>query len=143
MKNFTMLSMVAVAALAVTAGSASAQTLKAEIPMAFSAGGRQMTAGAYDVTVELGASGHEILMVRNRATARMAMLSPFHGSDAPEAWREGGTPRITFECLDGKCTLRAVWNGQDAYLYELPAPKLRQADKERVAVVTIGLTRAD
>ncbi len=143
MKSFTILSMIAAAALAVAAGSASAQTLTAEIPMAFSAGGRLMTPGNYDFNVETNSVGHPVLTVRNRATSRQALLFPFHGSDAPTAWRDEGSPKITLECLDGNCTLRTVWNGKDDYQYQLPAHRLRPEQKERLAVVTIGLTRTD
>ena len=143
MKNFTMRAMFAVAAVAVAAGSASAQTYKAEIPMAFHAGNKAMSAGSYDVRVLLGATGHSFIAVQNVNTKAAAVLLPIPGPDAPKAWVADGNPRLSFECVDGACSLRKLWNGYDAAVYELPARKLRPAEVERIAVVTVGLTKAD
>src|SRR5258708_35623931 len=49
MTNFTTRMMIAAATLVVAAGGASAQTLKAEIPFTFRAGGVVMEAGKYTV----------------------------------------------------------------------------------------------
>src|SRR5580700_2722631 len=59
MKNFTMQLTIAAAALVAVAGSASAQTYKAEIPMAFHAGSNAMAAGSYEVVVR-NTSGQSI-----------------------------------------------------------------------------------
>ncbi len=74
MKTLTMHSVVAVAALAVAAVSASAQTYKAEIPMAFHAGANALPAGTYKLDV-----------VRKPITATRSSRSatPPYGS----AWR--------------------------------------------------------
>jgi len=143
MKSFTTRMMIAVAALAVAAGTASAQTYKAEIPMAFHAGNKAMTAGSYDLRMVRGISGHPFVAVQNVNTKATAVLLPVLGPDAPKAWVEAGNPRITFECVDGSCSLRKLWNGRDAAVYQLPARKLRPAEVERIAVVTVGLTKAD
>ena len=102
-----------------------------------------MAPGTYDFKVAIGDAGYPMLTVRNRASARQAVMIPLPGRDAPKAWRDEGTPKITFACVDGNCTLRSVWNGRDGYEYEVPAHKLRPAEKERLAVVTIGLTRTE
>jgi len=143
MKSFTTRTMIAVAALAVAAGTASAQTYKAEIPMAFHAGNKAMTAGSYDVRVVVGQSGSEVIQLRNANTKAAAVLVPFHGDYAPKTWVADGNPRLSFECVDGACSLRKLWNGRDAAVYQLPARKLRPAEVERIAVITVGLTKAD
>jgi hypothetical protein len=143
MKTFTLRSMIAVAALAVAAGSASAQTYKAEIPMAFHAGDKVMAPGTYDVKVILGPSGHGFIAVHNVNTKANVFLLPVAGSDAPKAWREAGNPVIAFECFEKTCSLRQVWTALDVTTYEIPARKLSPAQGERLAMVTVGLTKAD
>lgn len=144
MKNFTMQLTIAAAALAAVAGSASAQTYKAEIPVAFHAGSKAMAAGYYDFVVTTSAAGHRTVAVRNNISKDAALLLPIAGSDAPKAWQENGNPKIALECLAGACTLRRLWDGgRDNPTYDFPAHKLAPADKERLAVLTVGLTKAD
>jgi hypothetical protein len=143
MKNLTMRSMIAVAALAVAAGSASAQTYKAEIPMSFRAGSQQLAAGNYDFVFHGGSSGHEFVAVRTADGYAAVILLPSPGSDVPKAWQKDGKPKISFNCLGRTCTLAQLWDGRDVSVYAFPAPKLPKAERERLAVVTVGLTRAD
>ena len=143
MTSFTMRLLVAAAAGAAAAGSAAAQTLAAEIPMPFTAGGTLMQPGAYDFTEQVTTAGRPVLTVRDRLSSRVAILFPFSASETPKAWRTDGTPRVTFECLDGNCTLRTVWNGKESYEYEVPAHRLRPAEKERLAIVAIALVRTE
>jgi hypothetical protein len=142
MKTLAMRSTIAVAALAVAACSASAQTYKADIPMSFRAGSTQMAAGSYDFQV-VTSSGRANIVVRKADGSAAAMLLPIPGSDAPKAWRTERNPKISFNCLGRSCTLGRLWNGRDVSVYEFPARKLPPAEAERLAVVTVGLTRAD
>jgi hypothetical protein len=143
MKTLTMHSMFAVAALAAAAGSASAQTYKAEIPMAFQAGGKLMTPGTYSFSVQMNASGHDILTVASRDFKQVARVVPIPGSDAPKAWRVEGNPKIAFECVESKCSLTKLWNGRDTSAYQFYSPKLTKVEHERLAVVTFGLTKTE
>ncbi|MGO9262849.1 MAG: hypothetical protein ACLQU1_42205 [Bryobacteraceae bacterium] len=142
MKTLTMRSTIAVTALVVAAGSASAQTYKADIPMSFLAGNTPMAAGSYDFQV-VTRSGHANILVYKADGSATAMLLPFQGSDAPKAWQKERNPKISFNCLGRTCTLGLLWNGRDVFVYEFPARKLPPAEAERLAVVTVGLTRAD
>ena len=54
MKSSTIRTMIAAAALAVAAGTASAQTYKAEIPVSFRAADKLMLPGSYEVKVNRG-----------------------------------------------------------------------------------------
>ena len=143
MKTLTMRSMIAVAALAVAAGSASAQTYKAEIPMSFSAGNTQMAPGSYDFRVVTGSSGHAFIVVHKADGSATAMLLPIVGLDAPKAWQKEGKPKIGFNCLGRTCTLAQLWNGRDVSVYAFPARKLPPSEAARLEVVTVGLTKAD
>jgi hypothetical protein len=143
MKTLTMRSMIAMAALAVAASSASAQTYKAEVPMSFRAGSTQMAPGAYDFQVVIRSSGHASVVVHKADGSASAMLLTVPGSDAPKAWQKEGNPKIGFNCVDGTCTLARLWNGRDESVYAFPVRKLPKAEAEHLAVVTVGLTRAD
>jgi hypothetical protein len=141
MTTLTMRSMIAVAALAVAASCASAQTYKAEIPMAFHAGSKTLAAGTYDFVVVTSGSGRQTVAIRS-ATSYSALLVPVPGADAPKAWQNEGTAKLAFECLGNSCSLSRLYNGRDTSTYEFPSRKLAPAEKERMALVTVGLTRA-
>jgi len=143
MKTLTMHSLVAVAALAVAAVSASAQSYKADIPMAFHAGDKAMPAGTYKLDVVKSNNGLPIFELRNTATARGAFLLTYSGSDAPKAWREAGQPVLSFDCLGESCTLRQLWNGSGSATYKFPSRKAPAAEKERMASITVVLTKGD
>ena len=141
MKTLTTNLMIAVAALAAAAGSASAQTYKAEIPMGFRAGKTVMAPGSYVIRVLTGVNGVAHIAVENRATATTALLLPIPGSDAPKAWRKEGSPKISFACADRTCSLARLWNGRDLVTYEFATPKLPAA--ERAAIVTFTMAKTD
>ena len=143
MKSMTMRSMIAVAALAVAAASASAQTYEANIPMPFRANGAVLPAGAYRFQVVSHNNGQPVLSVRNLATAHSVLLPSYPGSDVPKAWQEESKPVLGFDCLAGNCTLRRIWNGSDRSTYQFPRLKVSRADAERVASITVALTRGD
>jgi hypothetical protein len=143
MKTLTMHSVVAVAALAVAAVSASAQTYKAEIPMAFHAGAKALPAGTYKLSVVQSNNGVPIFTINSAATGRGVYLLTSAGPDASAAWRKAGRPVLSFDCLGESCTLRQLWNGRDSATYKFPSRKAPAADKERMASITIALTKGD
>ena len=145
MKNFTMLSMFAVAALTVAAGSASAQTqiYKADIPMSFRAGRAVFTPGAYSFDVQMNAAGHYTLLIRRADAKLVAMIIPVAGWDAPKAWRDKGNPVLEFLCVGQACSLRQLYSGHDVTTIGFAVPKLSPAAAERASIVTFGLTKAD
>jgi len=118
------------------------ETYKAEISMAFRAGSTQMTPGSYNFKVNRSGSNPNITVQKTDGSAA-AMLLPIPGSDAPKAWQTEGNPKISFNCVDGVCTLARFWNGRDVSTFDFSAPKLSKAEQERLASVTVGLTRAD
>jgi hypothetical protein len=143
MKSSTMQWMIAAAALVVAAGSASAQTYKAEIPMAFRAADKVMEPGSYEIQVSSGALGN-VLFVRNSATQSAVALLATVKSDAPKAWRMSGDPRIAFECLAGACRLQQIWNGSAPFAYVFPAPKAPSGvlAATRLEVLTLAMVKA-
>ena len=143
MKSMTMRSMIAVAALAAAAASASAQTYKADIPMAFSANGKVLAAGTYQFEVVNHNNAQPVLSVRNIATGHSALLPSHSRADVPKAWLKQANPILSFDCLAGDCTLRRMWDGSGRGAYQFPGPKVSGADVERVASITVALTRGD
>ena len=141
MKTTTMNLMIATAALALAACSASAQTLKAEIPMSFHASGKLMAAGAYEIRQVSASPAY--FHVYNTQTHSAVALVPGVKADVPKAWQKDGTPRVAFECLGDSCTLRRMWNGEGAEVYTFPAPKARPGDiaDRQMTVVTLAMTR--
>ena len=133
--------MIATAALAVVAGSASAQTLKADIPMSFRVGDKLMAPGAYQIRMVTGAT-REAIYVHNLGTHNSAVLLPGSKSDTPKTWRQDGSARVTFECLGSKCTLRRLWNGEDAFAYDFPALKpAGDIEARQTTVITLAMVK--
>lgn len=142
MKSLTTRWMFVVVALAATAVSASAQTYKAEIPMAFHAGSKWMEPGSYDFVVTTSYSGATTVLIRSQATKDSTLVVPVPGSDASKAWRAEGTPKISFGCFGHDCSLRELWTAQGVTAYQFVAPK-HAADLERMAAITLTLTRTE
>jgi hypothetical protein len=142
MKNLTMRSMFVAAALAAVAGSASAQTYKAEIPVSFHVGKRTMTPGAYQLHLATTGNG-ALLTVLNVKTSASAILLAAPGADAPKAWRQETGPVISFECLGPNCVLNRLWTGSDISAYNFSRLKVSAADAERIAAVNVTLVKGD
>jgi hypothetical protein len=141
MKRLTMNLMIAAAALAAVAGSASAQTLNAEIPFAFRAGNKLMAPGSYRVTVKRG-SGSTMFHFQAADTGRGIMLAEHTAGDPPKAWRNTGA-RLAFECDASRCALREVWTGTGDRVYHFEGPRLGRDDDKRVVEVRLGAVKTD
>jgi hypothetical protein len=102
MKSFTKW-MIAAAAMAVAACSASAQSLKADVPFAFQTAAGTLQPGIYQIHV-----GHDgIVFWRNLETNRSVMTKPAGPQDAKAEWKD--TPRVVFECVEGRCALLTLY----------------------------------
>jgi hypothetical protein len=143
MKTFTMNTIIAVAALAVAAGNASAQTYKADIPMAFRAFDAVMAPGSYEFSLVSGASGRAILVIRNVNSHDAVTVAPFPGTDAPKAWRAAAHPLIGFACYGRACAIQQLWDGTSQSTLAIPVRKLPAAEAERASLVTLSLARTD
>jgi hypothetical protein len=109
MKTTTTKLTIAAAFLALATGVAGAQSLKADIPFAFRAGGKMMPAGEY--TVHTGGSAGQMVVLRNYyAKQGVVLLSNFQ-SDPGKAATAAAEPVITFECGIGRCSLVQIWTG--------------------------------
>ncbi|SPE35272.1 conserved exported hypothetical protein [Candidatus Sulfopaludibacter sp. SbA6] len=143
MTNFTTRMMIAAATLAVAAGAASAQTLKAEIPFTFRANGRLMTAGTYRVTLNRAATGVPILYLLNHEGNRAAMAMARTPHDPPKAWKAAGSAVLSFECGAKLCSLVGLWRGDQEPAYSFAAPKPGNDEPTRVALIALRPGNSD
>jgi len=95
MKTTLLKATVVVASLMGALSSASAETLHANIPFGFSAGGTAMPAGAYAISTIQGAS--TILLFENETTKMQAMVFARTGSSMPAK-----TSRLMFTSSGGE-----------------------------------------
>ena len=142
MNSLTMNCMIAVAALAVTAGSASAQVLRAEIPFAFRAGKTLMAPGAYELNMEASPS-RTYFLLRNAETKTSVMLANFNVGDVTKSWKAKGLPTLGFDCVDTRCALRELWTADDSNAYYFRGPKLGRDGDMRVAEIVMTRLKAD
>ena len=134
MKNLTTNMIIAAAALMVTAGMATAQTIKAEVPFSFKANGVAMPAGQYQLARLTPVSGSNIIRVSNPDAHRSILASPIVKND----WARHGDPKLTFECSGAACALLSVDAGE-GHSYTFANPK--HAEDSRIAVIRAMLVR--
>jgi len=135
MKSLTTNCMIAVAALAITVGSASAQVVKAEIPFTFRAGKTLMPPGSYEVNLGVSAC-RNFFIFRNAETHASVMLGNFNMGDVTKTWKGKALPTLGFDCVDAHCALRELWTADSSTAYYFPAPKVgRDADKQMTEIV--------
>ena len=106
MKSLTTKLMITAAAVAIATSVASAQSLKAEIPFAFRAGGKVMAPGSYAVTTD--ASRHYVVL-SNYDAKDSAIAMPASLANAPKNWAADGNPMLAFACGAGPCELAQLW----------------------------------
>ena len=135
MKSLTSKLMITAAAVVVATSVASAQSLKADIPFAFRAGGKVMAPGSYRVTT--AGSTHYVILSNYEAKDSVIAMPTALG-DAP---KKASDPVITFECGSGPCELVRLWTASG-----FPAMKFahgKSGTGERAALTEIRLVRAN
>ena len=141
MTNFTKNLMAAAAALVVSAGLASAQTmLKADVPFAFQVNGKVMSAGTYRVA-NVSTNGVPVFALRSDDGQSIVTL-PGSSHDADKAWRADRQPRLAFECAADNCALSQVWAGGDAPAYNIGHRKTVDINRH-IAVVVMRPEKGD
>src|ERR1700741_371172 len=103
MKRFATKTFVMTAVLAACAAGASAQSMKAEIPFTFRAGGAVLAAGTYRIDV-----GNTVVRVTNSDTRNtIAVMSHYRRDVDKDA--AGGPPKLWFACAGSSCVLTSLW----------------------------------
>jgi len=133
MKRLTTKLMIATAALVVTAGAASAQTLRASIPFEFRVGNRVMAAGTYRVSLSQP-SGVPIFELSNVHSGRSAIVVGQVPDDPRKEWEAEGNPKLAFACGRGRCALAQLWAGPGSHAYKVGRPK-RETDEDAYLTV--------
>jgi len=140
MKRLTTQSMFAAAVVLLAAGSASAQTLKAEIPFPFAVGSSIMTPGTYQVRVDPSGLGRYVIF-QNAATKKSAIVT-VSAATPPKDWRTRGDAVVQFQAADGRYAVRQMWSGSDSRAYDFHAPKSAHGDL-RTAEIRMSVIKAD
>ncbi len=142
MKTLTRRLMIAAAALAAAAGSAYAQSLKADIPFTFHTAGATLSAGTYMITPTYS-TGRQYLTIRNVDTGAAAMLSQYINAVASKAMEWDNTAKLTFECSKRACVLRELWKGGGAGGFLFLGPSLPRGEDTHIAEVVLTSVKAD
>ena len=136
MKRTTTFMATAAAALIMTAGTASAQSLmKAEVPFAFSVGNKVVEPGTYRIGFASRMTSNVILRVDNVDTKSTHMMLPQASSGPSAKWLAGGAPRLAFDCSTGACALKQVWFGDGYPAYQLNSPKAHGGEMRLTEIV--------
>ena len=61
--------------------------------------------------------------------------------DADKQWVAAGVPKIQFNCLDGRCTLARVWDGQSRDAMEIRSAKPGLPENAKLSVITLTAVR--
>jgi hypothetical protein len=128
--------MIAAAAVAAVAGSASAQALyQAEIPLSYRVEGQMMLPGAYEIEVARSAGG-TMLRLFNRDTGKSALLQARGTADVAKGWAAGGAPVLEFACTEKACALTKMWDGRNNFAYFFNGLRMRGGLTRREFVET-------
>ena len=132
-KSMTTAAAVLLVTVGVTAGVASAQnTMKAEVPFAFSVGNKVIEAGT--IRVRFNSDSGKMLIVDNYATKQVYIALPKLIGDAPKSWVESGQAKLAFDCSTGTCVLARAWRGEGSAI-DLYSPKTRSGDVHLTEIV--------
>jgi len=134
--------MIAVAALAAAAGSASAEELKADIPFTFRAGKALMQPGTYELKMAVSDT-RSFFLLRNTDTNTSVLVANFNQGDVPKDWQAKGKPIIAFECYGQECVLRDLWSGRNGSAYHFNGPKLGRDGDSHIASIAMRPSKGD
>jgi hypothetical protein len=131
----------AVAALALAAGTVSAQTMKAEIPFAFRVGKQVMQPGEYRVRLARNSSSTPVLSLANFDAGRTVLLMATNRIQVPMEGKMAGLPKLSFACGEGPCSITGISMGQ-GYTFNFPAARGKNGEPH-IAEIVLRPERAD
>ena len=123
------------AAALFAAGAASAQTMKADVPFAFQAGGKVMAAGTY--LVDLRGPGSTVVI--RHANGESAVMARY----ITEIEGTRGTAKLVFQCNRGNCSLEQAWSGYTGSGLLFKTPKLDRNEEASLTVIHLRPNAAD
>jgi len=132
MKNLTTKLMIAAALMAVAAGAAAAQTMKADVPFAFRTATGTFEAGTYTVSLD---TVKRIVEFEGARGTKSGMVLP----TAQLAADNRSAAKLVFSCAADHCTLVQIWSGPYSTAYSFRRPKTDRDDE--AALVAIAVRR--
>ena len=144
MKSLTTKMMIAAAALVAVAGVASAETLEAQVPFAFRAGGETLEAGTYLVEVQRGPAGTPVILIASREVGKQVFAIPYSSGNPKKAWTASGNGVLSFQCGAGRCALQEIWMGDEGRpVYRIPVPSLGRDEPRSMAEIVMHPVRGE
>ena len=140
MKHFATKTFVMTAVLAACAVGASAQSMNAEIPFTFRAGGAVLAAGTYQV--DLSVADHSVVHLRNLDTKKSVMVMPRYRHDVDKNVA-AGAPKLWFACGGSNCVLTTVWNGSDASALVVGSPASAKNEIAETRIVNLTVVKTE
>jgi len=146
MTNFTTKLMIAAATSLVAAGTvttASAQSMKAEIPFTFRVSNKVMSAGSYRVEETRGALGYGPFHIASADGSSHAVVLPAGGKDPDKKWVDNGKAVLAFDCSSGTCRLAALYNPVHGPEYTFPGAKLGKGERAGLVLIDLKTDKGD
>ncbi len=141
MKSMTTKMMTAAAALMVVAGVASAQQYRADIPFAFSAGGKMLAPGTY--VLKVNPMSQWMVVITNRATLKSSVALPNTHGDVRKNAPAGGEPTLTFVCGSSRCSLAQLWTGAASPALTFNQPRIGKDDQASATDIRVVKLNGD
>ena len=132
MKSLMSKMLVAAAAVAVCAGTASAQRMKSEIPFSFKTSGAVMPAGEYQVELAKSNAGIPIFRLLNTDANRPVLVVA--SSKYADSWKSYSDAKLVFRCGAEGCALTQIWTGTEHGAYDVPTPKSLRTEARLIEV---------
>ena len=123
--------LLAISMTIVTAG-AWGQVLSAEIPFPFHANGANLPPGHYVIS-RIGTGGAPVMLLMNRDARKSALAVGYLADDKGV----NPSPRMTFQCTDGDCTLSQIWG----LSYGVDLPRSHPKHKENAQIMIVPATQ--
>jgi len=136
MNNATFKLSIAASVLLAAVSTASAQSMKAEVPFAFDAGKTHLQAGTYSVNWERSAGGAPLVRIHSVETKKNIMAigrsERYHSTPAENV-------ALQFQCTDGRCELAGLRTPTSDYTFATAKP----GAGTRIAMVVLRPDRAE
>jgi hypothetical protein len=130
MKNLTTKLTIAAAVMAVAAGAAAAQTMKADVPFAFRTASGTFEAGTYTVSVD---NNQRMVLLEGTGRTKGAWVMPLAALTADKQ----SAAKLVFSCGADRCTLVQVWSGPNGAAYQFARPKTDRDDEASLVAIAV------
>lgn len=134
MKTLTTKLMIAAAALVAAAGTAPAQTMRANVPFVFHISNQTLAPGTYRVNLNTTRGMLEITSVGQNPKTVMSLA--YADNEQKRDWKTSEDPMLSFECTATSCVLKNIWMGS-LTTYRIPGHTLGMDEVRHMAEVVM------